>query len=321
MIERRHLRTGIKMRDMPKKCPYDIHEWLRPVRDIVNDLREEMFPKWAHVTLYISMSPGNYGIGSQHTLWTGQFWSLVWMSLNGQRLFGMPILYYTYEPLPPILNTLLALPQEVWNRRLLDLFMSGPKGLICDAINKKITSKEKTPLLHEMRRVEFEEGKMYKNFAEPYDDGIPPPMTFFTAAPGGPLFKEANIRDWVSNPENLSNEYRELLESEAGIDFKTGRIPPYEEVPRLKCLFDPTIEWLKPKDFPPFDWSQGQVWPIDITREKMELMVEERYDGSGKDILHHSALADKRMGQLGKTIVLGTMPYKLPTCGCSQKCG
>ncbi|TDA32542.1 MAG: hypothetical protein DSO02_05285, partial [Hadesarchaea archaeon] len=93
---------------------------------------------------------------------------------------------------------------------------------------------------------------------------------------------------------------------------KTGRVPPYDEVPRLKWLFDPTIEWLKPKDFPPIDWSKGQVWPIDITREKMEIMVEEGYDGSGKDLLHYSCLADRKLGQYGKTIMLGTMPYKLP---------
>jgi len=68
---------------------------------------------------------------------------------------------------------------------------------------------------------------------------------------------------------------RQLLESEGGIDFKTGKIPSYDEVPRLKWLFDPTIEWLKPKDFPEIDWSRGQVWPLDLTREKMEIMVEE----------------------------------------------
>lgn len=136
-----------------------------------------------------------------------------------------------------------------------------------------------------------------------------------------PLYKETDIRVLVANPENLPKEARDFMESEGGVDFKTGRVPPYDECPRLNYMYDPTIEWLKPKDFPPIDWAQGQVWPIDITREKMKLMVEGGYDGSGKNILHYSALADKKMGQLGKTIMLGTMPYKLPVCGCSPQCG
>jgi hypothetical protein len=308
------------MRDMPKKVPFELHEWLRPVRDIVMNLREEMFPKWAHAALYLSISPGILGIATQQHFWsTTGFWGDPWLAMNCCRLFGYPIEYYTYEPLPPILNTMLTLPKEVWCRRLSELFLVGPKGLVCDAINKKITSKDKTPLLHGIREL-FEKGKAFKNFAVPYDDGIPPPRAWLTCVP--PLvLEETNIRVLMANPDNLSKEARDLLESEAGVDWKTGRVPPYSKLPRLKYVFDSTIEWLKPKDFPPIDWSQGQVWPIDITREKMKIMMDEGYDGSGKKILHYSSLADKKMGQLGKTIILGTMPYKLPVCGCSPQCG
>ena len=311
-LDRRHLRTGIKLRDMPKKCPFDLHEWLRPVRDIVKDLREEMFPKWVHATLYLSVSPGIFGVSTQQNFWANtQWWGDPWVAMNAPK-YGIPLEVFGSEPLPPLLNTLITLPKAVWTRRLGELFLGGPKGLICDAINKKITPEEKTPLLHQIRRLMFDKGKMYKNFAEPYDDGIPPPLAFFTAAPV-PIPKEANIRDMGVDPADVSKEYKELLESEAGIDAKTGRVPGYGEVPRLKWLFDPTIEWLKPEDFPPLDWSVGQVWPIDITREKMELMVEEGYDGSGEDILHYSVLADRKMGQEGKTIMLGGTPYKRPT--------
>ncbi len=310
-LERRHLRTGIKLKEIPKKSPYDIFKWLGLARDVVKDMREEMFPKWTHATLYMSPSPGNFGIGSQHTFWTAQFWSLVWMAMNATRLLGIPMIFYTYEPLPPILNTLLALPSELWTRRLEELFMTGPKGLVCDAINKVITSEKKTPFLHQIRE-QYLKGKAFKGFTAPFDEGIPPPKAFLTALPC-PVYKEVNIRDMLANPDKLPKEYWELLESEAGVDRKTGRIPPYTEVPRMKWLFDPTIEWLKPSDFPSIDWREGQVWPVDITREKMEIMVEEGYDGSGDNILHYSALADKKMGQEGKTIILGTTPYKLPT--------
>ena len=309
-LDRRHLRTGIKLREIPKRSPYDLVEWLRMARDIIKDLREEIFPRWTHATLYISTSPGNMGIASQHAFWTAQFWALVWMAMNATRLIGIPIMFYTYEPLPPILNTLLALPAELWVRRLEELFTTGPKGLVCDAINKVITPEKKTPMLHQMREL-YLKGKAFKGLAIPYDEGIPPPKAFFTALPA-PVYREVNIRDIFANPDKLPKEYWELLESEGGVDRKTGRIPPYNEVPRIKWLFDPTIEWLKPSDFPPIDWKEGQVWPVDMTREKLQIMVEEGYDGSGENILHYSCLADRKMGQEGKLVLLGTTPYKLP---------
>jgi hypothetical protein len=183
--------------------------------------------------------------------------------------------------------------------------------MLCDAVTKLVTPRRKTPFLHGIRDLLLK-GKMYENFAAPFDDGIPPPRALLTALPPGVNYRQAKLTEIFADPSQLPKQYRELLESEAGVDFKTGRIPPYEEVPRLKWLFDPTIEWLKPKDFPEIDWKEGQVWPLDLTREKMEIMVEEGYDGSGKDILHYSCLADRKLGQYGKTILLGTMPYKLP---------
>jgi hypothetical protein len=312
-MERKHLRLGIKLRDLPKKRPHSIPEMLMPIRDICMDLREEMFSKWTHATLYMSLDPGITGCSTQQNFWgMSQWWSDPWVAMNANRIFGWPLELYTYTPLPPILNTMLAMPLEMWRRRLSELYFTGPKGILLDPVTKLCSPEERTPLLHDIRRLMFEKGKMYKNFAMPYDEGIPPPSAFLTAIPC-PFYKEGNLKDFITNPDNLSKEYWELLESEGGIDKKTGRIPPYSEFPRLKWLFDPNIEWLKAKDFPPLDWSRGQVWPMDLTREKMELMVEEGYDGSGKEVFQYSALADEKMGRKGKTIMLGTMPCKLPT--------
>lgn len=313
LLDRRHLRLGIKARDLPKKCQYHIHGWLRPAREIFLDLREEMFPKWVHATLYVSLAPGILSITTLQNFWgMSQWWNDPWICMNAERIFGWPIQYYTYEPLPPIINTLLALPRELWTRRLAELYLLGPKNLLCDAIGRMACPPDKAPLVMSIRRLMFDEASMYKGWAIPFDDGIPPPRAFLTCLPA-PFYKEANIRDFVANPEKLPKEYWDLLEAEGGVDKKTGRIPPYNEFPRVKWLFDPTIEWLKPGDFPKLDWKLGQVWPYDVDREKMEIMVREGYDGSGKNILYYSWLADKKMGQEGKTIQLGTLPYKKPT--------
>ena len=320
LLDRRHLRSGIKMRDIPKKYPYELNEWLKPLRDLCVDVREELFPGWGHATLYSSISPGTASLGSQHVFWgTAHWWTSGGFALNSFNMVGAPFLYYGYEPFPPYLNTLLALPREIWVRRMGELFLSGPKGMLCEAINKKATSPKKTYLLHEQRELIFDKGKIFKDIAIPYDEGIPPPQAFLTTIYGLMLKKDANIQDFVSKPELLPKEYWDLLESEGGIDKKTGHIPRYDEVPRLKWLWDPTLEWFKPKDFLPFDYRIGQVWPFDITREKMEIMIEEGYDGTGEDILHYSWLADKKMGRKeGEIITLGTLPYKIPICKCSR---
>jgi len=110
-----------------------------------------------------------------------------------------------------------------------------------------------------------------------------------------PSFTTTNVNMFLETPP--SKEFWELLESEADADRKTGEIPSVEETSRFKFLLDPSVEPLKPSDFPPIDWNVGQIWPFDITREKMEIMVEEGYDGSGKDIEYYSELADKKMGK------------------------
>ena len=317
LLEVRDPSTGIKIREAPKRSPYVLHEWVRIAREVIDDLRGEMFRKWIHANLYLSVSPGQWGVGTQQNFWAiSGFWMDPWIAMRCTELFGMPIQFYLHDPAPEALTAVIGMSREACVRTMGELFLQGPKGLLCDAVNKMATSPKKTPLLHSIRKLMFDEGKMFKGFALPHDRGIPPPRALLTALPA-PLYKETTIEETrlIENPspEFLSKEYIELLESEAGVDFKTGRVPSYEEVPRLKWLFDPTIEWLKPSDFPPLDWSKGQVWPIDITREKMEIMVEEGYDGSGKDILHYSCLADRKLGQYGKTITLGTMPYKLPT--------
>jgi hypothetical protein len=311
VLDRREATTGLRMRELPRGCPYHTEDWLKPLRDLLLDLRWERFQRWVHADLYVAISPGNLGTSTQQNFWAiSQFWGDPWLSFNAER-WGIPFAPFTYSPFPSQLKEMSELPREVWLRRMAELFLTGPGGMLCDAVTKLVTPRRKTPFLHGIRDLLLE-GKMYENFASPFDDGIPPPRALLTALPPGVNYRPAKLTEIFADPSQLPPQYRELLESEAGVDFRTGRIPPYEEVPRLKWLFDPTIEWLKPKDFPEIDWSRGQVWPLDITREKMEIMVEEGYDGSGKDILHYSCLADRKLGQYGKTILLGTMPYKLP---------
>lgn len=313
LLDTKHPQSGVKLRNIPKESPYSLGDWLQPIRGVVNDLRNEMFEEWSQANLYISPSPGNFGTAAQNTIWSiSQFGGMLYVGAMGPMIAGLPMQFYYVEPIPEMMSNLLNLTMEEWIKRLGSMFLSGPNWMICDTINPIVTSKEKTPLLHEMRELSFNKGRAYKDFSIPDREGVPPPRAFLTALPA-PFYDEVYINKIVPNPDKLPEEYLDLLESEAGLDRETGRIPPFDEVPRIEYLFDPTIEWLQPEDFPPIDWSKGQVWPFDVTREKMEIMVEEGYDGSGEDILHYSALADEKMGQKGETITLGTTSYELPT--------
>jgi hypothetical protein len=103
------------------------------------------------------------------------------------------------------------------------------------------------------------------------------------------------LRQYLETPP--SKEFLELLESEGGLNKETGQLPAIQETGRFHFLFDPSVEPLQPKDFPLLDPNRGQIWPFDLTREKLEIMVEEGYDGSGKNVEYYSKLADKKMGK------------------------
>ncbi|MEM2536211.1 MAG: hypothetical protein QW435_04355, partial [Candidatus Hadarchaeales archaeon] len=236
VLERREITTGLRLRELPKGCPYNTTEWLRPLRDLLLDLRWEKFQKWVHADLYVAISPGNLGTSTQQNFWAiSQFWGDPWLSFNAER-WGVPFSPFTYLPFPSQLEEMKDLPRENWLRRMAELFLTGPGGILCDAVTKLVTPRRKTPFLHGIRDLILE-GKMYKEFAEPFDEGIPPPRAMLTALPPGVNYLPANLREFINDPSLLPKEYKELLEAEAGVDFKTGRVPPYDEVPRLKWLF------------------------------------------------------------------------------------
>ncbi|MEM3012814.1 MAG: hypothetical protein QW084_05585, partial [Candidatus Hadarchaeales archaeon] len=245
MPYRKDLTTGIRLFELPRRYSFDPQEWFPLARNIVRDFLDEMLPCWSKFPLVVSLSPGVSGIGSQQSFWSfSGFLSEVWLSMQNHKL-GYPFRFYGYEgPNTPEREIATTISREGFARLMAGLYLRGPGGILCDAVGKNSSPPKRAPLLHSIRKLTFE-GKMFKGFAAPFDDGIPPPRALLTAFPA-PVYKETTVEKlnlW-EKPENLPKEYKELLESEAGVDFRTGRVPPYDEVPRLKWLFDPTIEWL-----------------------------------------------------------------------------
>lgn len=280
-LNRRHLRTGVKIRDVPKVY-WDPYDWGMGVRDVVNDMRTEVFSKWLHATLYMSCVSAYISTIAQNALMSSEFFLYVYYGLNTSAL-GVKYNLFSYVPIPPILRTLLNLPQETFVKRMSELFLGG-----YNAIHKYACNEKKVPHLFKIRKFIFDHGQFY-----PHVKGIVPPMAMARAIP--PSMEVINLDRYLETPP--SKEFLELLEADGGLNPETGELPPVDEVGRFSFLIDPSIEPIRPSDFPPLDCNQGQIWPFDITREKVEIMVEEGYDGSGKNVEHYSKLADKKMGK------------------------
>lgn len=280
-LDRRHLRTGIRVRDIPKKY-WDPYDWGMAARDVISDLRVEGFPKWIHATLYLACVSTIASTIAQNALTSSEFFIYVYYGLNTKAL-GLEYNAFGYVPIPPLLNTLLNLPQETFVKRMSELFLGGH-----DAFHKCACKEKKIPHIFKLKKFIFEHG----HFSPTYK-GIPPPQVLARAIP--PSLGLANLKQYLETPP--SKEFLELLESEADVNKKTGEIPQVEDTGRFQFLLDPSIEPLRAKDFPPMDWNEGQIWPFDITREKVQIMVEEGYDGSGKNIEYYNELANKKMGK------------------------
>ncbi|TDA31873.1 MAG: hypothetical protein DSO03_03985, partial [Hadesarchaea archaeon] len=175
--------TGLRFFELPKKYSVNPQEWFPAVRNIMRDFLDELLPCWSKFPLVLSLSPGMGGIGSQQNFWSfSGHLSGVWLATQAHR-FGWPFSYYGYDgPPSPEQHIVETISREGFVRLMAGLYLKGPGGLLCDAVGKNSSPPKKIPLLYSIRKLTFE-GKMFKGFAEPFDDGIPPPRALLTAFP------------------------------------------------------------------------------------------------------------------------------------------
>jgi hypothetical protein len=122
VMNRRHLKIGQRLRDIPKKRKLaDAGQY---VVDILKDIRNEMHPEWSAGTFYVCMAC-LFGAYNQVTMKSNyEVLGAVWDGVNAEKL-GYADSWFIYVPLPPILNTLFALPRDIWIKRLTNLTTSG----------------------------------------------------------------------------------------------------------------------------------------------------------------------------------------------------
>jgi hypothetical protein len=288
-LERRHFATGVKIKDVPKHT-WDCSDWAQATNEFTRDMRLELLPEFQNATNYTSSVTTPVALLSQHSFIDSTLgWYFVYLGLFTTEMLGLPYVPYGYFPFPMIFNMFANTSLETWAIRMSQLATGY------QVYQPLQLSERKAPLLWKIRRHEWEHGPLGEITDVP-DGCMLPPKGIARLIPTMLKSEMGNIRTFLADPP--SEKFWEVLESdEVGVDRETGAIPSLGDVLRLKFVFDPTYEPIPVKKFPRMDLGVGQVWPFDMTLEKVEIMVDEGYSGLGDNIEHYSKLADKKMGK------------------------
>lgn len=117
IFDRRHMKLGIRLRDVGKKIKDNI-EAARRIREILIDIRNEKTPQWASSTYYVCIF---FMVGASNMAMELSNWNAlgqIWDGVNSSSHYGLPDCMFNYEPLPPILDMMFKLDRPFWTERL-----------------------------------------------------------------------------------------------------------------------------------------------------------------------------------------------------------
>ncbi|NHI93474.1 MAG: hypothetical protein EAX96_13385 [Candidatus Lokiarchaeota archaeon] len=114
LLDRRHRKLGIKLKDLPKKSK-NIQEMGLRLIETLKDVRNERTPEWATSKYVVGML---YASGVVSCLFEPSTWEVfgqLWNGINAKRIFGMNDSWFAFTPMPQLLNmfTLLDRPEFV----------------------------------------------------------------------------------------------------------------------------------------------------------------------------------------------------------------
>ncbi|MHA1301976.1 MAG: hypothetical protein ACTSO9_21380 [Candidatus Helarchaeota archaeon] len=123
LFDRRHLKLGYKLRDMPKYSK-NLTELGFRVQDILKDVRNERTPQWSSSPMIILV---NWIMMSWNFIWEISSWEVYASLFDGlvaKKLYGMPDNAYAYVPFPPLINPMLYMGRKAFTLRFAGL-MTG----------------------------------------------------------------------------------------------------------------------------------------------------------------------------------------------------
>lgn len=147
LLDRRHLKYGVKIRDLPKKAK-DNTKLGHLCTDVLKDIRNERSPQWASspynaAIVYMSsilsfiIEPSSWEVGG-----------MLWDGINSKRVYGMPDYWFTYVPWPTFISMLMYLERSIFMHRIVGL---GTQKLVVNVFEEKIQEyiKSMEPELYE----------------------------------------------------------------------------------------------------------------------------------------------------------------------------
>ncbi|MHA1649365.1 MAG: hypothetical protein ACTSYB_04145 [Candidatus Helarchaeota archaeon] len=135
IFDRRHMKLGIRLRDIGKKIKDNI-EAARRIREILIDIRNEKTPQWSNSTYYVCIF---FMVGASNMAMELSNWNAlgqIWDGVNSASRYGLADCMFNYEPLPPILQMMFQLERPYWMDRLTKALMNNQ--LYMNYIEKEI---------------------------------------------------------------------------------------------------------------------------------------------------------------------------------------
>jgi len=124
LMDRRHHKLGIKIRDLPKKSK-NITECGQRITDILKDVRNERAPQWTHSDYLIAGAYGSAAVELYCEQSNYEEAGTIWNGLNAKRIFGLHDHWFTYIPNPSILNMFIMSERSMMIKKLVGLTTGG----------------------------------------------------------------------------------------------------------------------------------------------------------------------------------------------------
>ncbi|MHA1784234.1 MAG: hypothetical protein ACTSVY_11805, partial [Candidatus Helarchaeota archaeon] len=110
LMERRHLKYGIKLREVPKKTK-NLMKSAQRLEGILRDVRNERTPQFSNSLYTVSMcySSAMFNIFAEMSCY--ETMGSVFDGLNAKNLYKLREMHFLYYPVPPLFSSLVYLPR------------------------------------------------------------------------------------------------------------------------------------------------------------------------------------------------------------------
>lgn len=119
LLDRRHLKLGIKLRDLPSKGNMAFVGW--KAMDILRDIRNERTPQWADSPYFTGPNRMSGALNCLLETSNYELFFHLYNMYNSKRLYGMKDLTFDYTPFPPLLKTATFMDQPQFVLRTVGL--------------------------------------------------------------------------------------------------------------------------------------------------------------------------------------------------------